>query len=105
MRSVLIYGILLALATLKVFSSPVYIYDGYFYSYLASGDAKLFKSLPGIPQSLIDASDDSYAESAPYFKVKLLHVALVRLASRFVGPLRAPCLESAAAFFLLGWSV
>lgn len=105
MRSIVIYGILLAAATLKIFSMPVYSFDGYLYSYLVSGDVKLFKSIRGLPPEYVSMSDETYVQQAPYYKVKLLYVALVRLATHFAGILRAPYVVSAAAYFLLGWSV
>jgi hypothetical protein len=105
MRSALIYGLLLAAATIKISSMPIRLYDAYLYSYLASGDLNAFKSTPGLPQEYIALSAEKYVEQSPYYRVKPLFIALVRLASHFAGILAAPFLVSSTAFFLTGWGV
>lgn len=105
MRSALIYGFLVAIATWKVFSMPIHSFDSYYYSYLASPDLIDFKNIPDLPHEYVVMSAESYVQQRPYYTVKILYVALVRLSARLVGAMRAPHLVSVVSYFFLAWSV
>jgi hypothetical protein len=102
MRWLFFYLILLLCATAKVVSVPEHSFDGYMYSYLASHDVQEFKSTAGVPPEYVAIPDQTYSQQAPFYRVKVFYVALVRGAAKVFGALRAPFVVSAIAYFLLG---
>lgn len=102
MRGLLVYLILLVCATAKIVSMPEHSFDGYLYSYLASHDVREFKSVAGLPPEYVAMPDQTYAQQAPFYRVKIFYVLLVRGAAKLTGALRAPFVVSAIAYLLLG---
>ena len=105
MRGLIIYSILLLCATAKIASMPEHSFDGYLYSYVVSHDVKEFKSNGGVPAGYVAMPDQSYVQQAPYYRVKVFFVLLVRGAAKFFGVIRAPFVVSALAYFLSGLAV
>jgi hypothetical protein len=105
MRGLLIYSALLLCATAKIASMPEHSFDGYLYSYLVSHDLREFKSNASVPPEYVAMPDQSYAQQAPFYRVKVFFVLLVRGLARFTGVIRAPFVVSALAYFLTGMAV
>jgi hypothetical protein len=101
----LLFAAFMLAATYRVATTPDRSFDSYFYSYLVSQDAPTFKALPGLPHEFIEMPDREYWPQEPFYTVKVLFVALVRVAAPYVGVLQAPTAISAAAYFLCGWVV
>jgi hypothetical protein len=103
---VLLYGLFLTAATVKISSMSIPSYDPYFYSYLASGeDVATFKLTPGLPASWAAIPDEKIIHSRGFFTVKPLYVALTRAAVPLMGIFGAPFFVSTVAYFCLGWVV
>jgi hypothetical protein len=98
-----IFALLLLAATYIVAANPDRSYDSYLYSYLVGEDAPAFKTVPGLPDTYAQMPDAIYVQQAPLYTIKVLFVALVRLAAPIVGVLQAPPAISAVAYFLCGW--
>jgi len=101
--ALLIFAMFMLAATYKVTTTPNRTFDSYFYSYLVSQDAPTFKAVPGLPDEYIKIPDAVYWPQEPIYTVKVLFVALVRLAAPIVGVLEAPPAISAAAYVLCGF--
>jgi hypothetical protein len=105
MRGMLFYLVVLICATAKIASMPEYSYDGYLYSYLVSHDVKEFRANAGVPAEYVAMPDQSYAQQAPFYRVKVFFVLLVSGVAKVSGAIRAPFAVSAIAYFLTGIAV
>jgi len=103
--ALLLFTVLMLACTYKVWLHPNRTFDSYFYSYLISDDAAAFKATPEVPPDFIAMPDQDYVVQEPFYSVKLLFVALSRIAANYVGVLQAPTAVSAMAYFLCGYVV
>ncbi len=101
----LLFTVLMLAFTYKVWLQPNRTFDAYFYSYLISDDVAAFKATPGVPPDFVAMPDQDYVVQEQFYTVKLLFVALSRIAANYVGVLKAPTTVSAIAYFWCGFVV